>query len=206
MRWNRCPPPLPPYRLIDVIHNEYIKKKHQWGRVPLSIPTCMENLKVFKRIMTRNGILDHRGDWWLSEGSALGAYRERRLLPWDDDVDVCLREKHITKFFQTIWPQLMRAGFKHVHSHPYYYVSLIRKGEKLDIGFLMESKPQQICGAGHVYCSQLVPCIFPTKPVVLSSYHETYYVPGKECYYILLYGKDWRRPQFNVTDVNAVDY
>ena len=198
IRWNGCPPPLPPYRLCDVIHNEYLKKKHQWFRVPLNIAVCLDNLAVFKRIMHKVGIRDDHQEWWLSEGTALGCFRDKQLLAWDDDVDVYVEGSKLDVFFDRAWPKLKRAGFHHVHSHPYYYVSLVRNGEKLDVGFLIDSPDHKtMCGAGHVPCSKLRPLIFPTIPIQLGS--ATYYVPGNVGYYEMLYGKDWYVPQFNVS-------
>ena len=195
-RWNGCADPLPPYRLCDVLYNEYIKKKHQWFQVPLNVDVCLDNLAVFKRIMHEVDIRDDHQEWWLSEGTALGCFREGRILPWDDDVDVYVEGSKLGVFFNRAWPKLKRAGFIHVHSHPYYYVSLVRNGEKLDVGFLVDDS-STMCGAGHVPCSKLRPLIFPTLPIQLGS--AIYYVPGNVGYYEMLYGKDWYVPQFNVS-------
>ena len=43
----------------------------------------------------------HHIDYWLEGGTLLGVIRENRLLPWDNDLDISIKEE--------AWPQLEKA-------------------------------------------------------------------------------------------------
>lgn len=58
----------------------------------LSKRKCLEVLNVFVDLCERNGIT-----YWLDGGTLLGAIRHGGMIPWDDDIDVCLPEKDYIK-------------------------------------------------------------------------------------------------------------
>ena len=49
-------------------------------------------LKGFDKICSQNNI-----DYWISSGTLLGAVRHEGFIPWDDDVDVCMRRDDYLK-------------------------------------------------------------------------------------------------------------
>lgn len=48
----------------------------------------MEVLEVVDEICQRNG-LQYFADW----GTLLGAIRHQGFIPWDDDIDICMKRK-----------------------------------------------------------------------------------------------------------------
>src|SRR5690554_4573032 len=53
---------------------------------------CLEVLNVFVDLCERNNLT-----YWLDGGSLLGAIRHEGMIPWDDDIDVCLPEEDYVK-------------------------------------------------------------------------------------------------------------
>lgn len=52
-------------------------------------------LRYFDKICKENKI-----QYFLFAGSLLGAVREKNLIPWDDDIDVCIKSEDIDRFLQ----------------------------------------------------------------------------------------------------------
>lgn len=65
----------------------------------------MEVLKVVIDICDRNG-LRYYADW----GTLLGAVRHKGFIPWDDDIDICLKRKDFRKLI-AILPKELPEGF-----------------------------------------------------------------------------------------------
>lgn len=45
---------------------------------------------------------DHNIPYWLNAGSALGAYREKGFIPWDDDADIAMMRDDFERFIQVM--------------------------------------------------------------------------------------------------------
>ena len=185
VRWQGAPP-LPPYRLSHALYNEYLKKKHQYGRRPLDVRVCHDNLRDLVRIFRDTGITE----WWVAEGSALGLYREQRLLPWDDDVDLTVDEVHMRQFFAETYPRLQQAGFLHVlNGRKTTLLCLARGGEKVDVGFFTREK---ICNEGYMPGQILARHVAERQMARVAEFEVP--IPSQESYYVALYGADWRTP------------
>lgn len=59
--------------------------------------TCLELLTTFDEICRENDIV-----YWLDGGTALGAYRHKGFIPWDDDVDICVFAEDFQKVKQLL--------------------------------------------------------------------------------------------------------
>jgi len=63
-------------------------------------------LRDVTKILKENNIT-----YWLDFGTLLGAVRENRLLPWDNDLDISIREKDSQKL-REILPQIKQIGYR----------------------------------------------------------------------------------------------
>lgn len=79
----------------------------------------LEGLKEIDRICRKHGI-----EYMLSWGSAIGAIRHQGFIPWDDDIDVCMKWNDYLKFKEVCKTELdSRYFYQDWESDPYYYSS-----------------------------------------------------------------------------------
>jgi len=65
----------------------------------------VENLKDFKEIFDNFGI-----KFWLDWGTLLGAVRDKKIIPWDEDMDLGVRSDNYKKIILT-FPEFKEKGF-----------------------------------------------------------------------------------------------
>ncbi|MEG2347722.1 MAG: LicD family protein [Cetobacterium sp.] len=79
---------------------------------------ALEILKQFDYVCRKNGI-----DYWITDGTLLGAIRHGGFIPWDDDIDVCVNKNDMSKLERILDNEL-----------PYYLYFTnedVNKGKKL---------------------------------------------------------------------------
>jgi len=179
-----------PYSLKNNIKNELIKKKHTIFNVPLNINICKENLEIIASILNQCNLM-----FWLSEGTALGAVRNKNFITYDDDVDLGMWYSDFNKFRRLALPIIRKNGFtvdqvKMSNS----YVTISRKGEKIDIDFTDYNIECAACGTSNANCKN---CNILIDKLSNMSYlmflGKSYLCPGIE-YLEYLYGPNWRTP------------
>ncbi|MBU0994518.1 MAG: LicD family protein [Proteobacteria bacterium] len=71
------------------------------------------NLKKALKLLDRvTGCLDKsQVSYWLEGGTLLGVVRENRLLPWDNDLDISVKENDYEKLIQCI-PKIKKLGYR----------------------------------------------------------------------------------------------
>jgi lipopolysaccharide cholinephosphotransferase len=74
-----------------------ISKVDSSKALELSKKKCLEVLNVFVDLCEK-----HEITYWLDGGTLLGAIRHGGMIPWDDDIDVCLPEKDYIKALDII--------------------------------------------------------------------------------------------------------
>lgn len=155
----------------------------------MDVKVAQDNLFVFDDVMKSVGIT-----YWLSEGTALGAIRNKGFIPGDDDVDTAMEYKYREKFINEALPLLEKNGFE--LSLTFYnknFFGFMRNGEKLDVDILQKGSECVSCKTIHAKC-KLCDEIFPyLKFQRIQFLGRTFLVPGEE-YLEYLYGKDWRIP------------
>jgi hypothetical protein len=179
---------LPRTKLGHELESHYAKGRHIYLAEPLDVEQCLDNLLLVKKVFDQVGIRR----WFLSEGSALGMYRDRHLLPFDDDLDLCMDGDSLPLFLSHAFPLLMEQGFVHVHNNARSpMICLMRGGEKVDISFLVPGK----IFSNDFLCDKIIPLVQELRPIEVRG--ETVNIPAQEAYYRHLYGSDWRIPQRN---------
>jgi hypothetical protein len=107
-----------------------------------TIPTTDESLPcmdaettglIYDLMMKVDRILKKHGlSYWAAYGTLLGAMRHKGLIPWDDDLDICMYEDDMQKF-QSLHEDLAKEGLM-VTVHPRSFLKVFPiHGEKIKI-------------------------------------------------------------------------
>ena len=179
-----------PFSLKNQIKNSLIKEKHKILNVPLNLDICKENLELISSILNQNNLI-----FWLSEGTALGAIRDNNFIIYDDDVDIGMWYSDFDRFKKLALPLLIKNGFtcdqvKMSNS----YVTISRKGEKIDIdftGYDIECAACLTTNANCKNCNILIDKLSNMSYIMFLG--KSYLCPGIE-YLEYLYGPTWQTP------------
>ena len=180
------------YSGFSFITSNYIKYKHTVRNEPLNQEIAKENLLLFNDSMNKAQI-----PYWLSEGTALGAVRDKSFIPWDDDTDVSFMYKHYSNFLDNVLPELKANGFVVGGvGHGGNFIVIHRKGEKIDIDIV---KKDGDCVAGITRknnysrdCNIILKNLGGMRTIDFLG--TKFNVPGDD-YLSALYSDTWRTPQ-----------
>lgn len=150
-----------------------------------------KNLLEFDDVMKMYGI-----QYWLSEGTALGAIRDGALIEWDDDVDTGMMESQRERFIKFARPELLRRGFHAVVVHNGgYFFGFIKDGEMIDVDIVRRGGRCVACktkNARCITCDELIPHLQGIHSIEFLG--RDFFVPGED-YLEYLYGHDWNVPK-----------
>ena len=104
---------------------------------------AIETLGKIKKILDK-----HKINYWLDEGTLLGAVREKKLIEWDHDIDLAIWYENITKI-TSIVRELQKVGVEVCFFEGKKHVKLIEKGYEIDIN-LYHLKDGQATRMWHV--------------------------------------------------------
>lgn len=143
-----------------------------------------ENLLLFKKIVDSYHI-----SFGLIAGTLLGAVREHDFIEHDEDIDLFLKEEDKRHLFD-ILPQLLDNDFEIARYDRRGLISIIRKGEYIDLYFFSEyGNDIRICSG---WC---IPACFLTELTELSFQDALFKVPKNYIAYLEFeYGESWHIP------------
>lgn len=143
-----------------------------------------ENLKILKNVLGECGV-----EFQLAFGSLLGAVREHDFIDHDEDIDLAFLDEDRDKVLAAM-PRLYDAGFKVCRYDRRDLVSIMRKGEYIDLYFYRPyGDGLRICSGSLLIENHLV------NSTTLDFKGDTYNIPARwEEYLVGVYGKDWRTP------------
>jgi len=194
------------------------------GKIQLRGKYLCKALKILKYVTSQ--LEQNDIPYWLEAGTLLGIIRENRLLPWDNDIDISIREKDLSKLL-TILPKFRRRGYiirvrkyleddfplekgkvrmVKIHNRK----RIFEKGDlALDIFVKTQYEDQYLWGVGiKRYTKKSVPVRFYDELSTIRFEGKEYSIPKlTEEYLTYRYG-DWRTPvkkwDFSKDDLSIV--
>lgn len=145
-----------------------------------------ENLLLFKDIC-----ISHQLPFILFFGTLLGAVREHDFITHDEDIDLAMMKRDMPRFLSILF-ELRKYGFEMIRYEERGFLSIMRKGEYIDIYFYEEYPAQP----NLYYCCR---DIFPKEildNLIDYPFLGTYFkAPEKyEKYLEFYFGDNWQTP------------
>lgn len=88
---------------------------------------AVETLRKIKKILDK-----HKINYWLDEGTLLGAVREKKLIEWDYDIDLSIWYKDLEKI-TPLFDEISDTGVEVCFFEGKKHIDLVDKGYKIDI-------------------------------------------------------------------------
>jgi phosphorylcholine metabolism protein LicD len=81
---------------------EFQQKKKQWVH-------HRDNKKLYRMMQRINDALQElKIPYWITGGTLLGAVRHSGVIPWDDDLDICVMQDRLSKLKRRASQQVFR--------------------------------------------------------------------------------------------------
>lgn len=89
----------------------------------------------------------HKIEYWLIAGTLLGAVRHKGFIPWDDDIDICVKQEDLKNLTEILINELpSQFAVQNENQDPNYYIQSVLKirdkKSKTDIEFYKPFKEQ----------------------------------------------------------------
>ena len=164
---------------LELIYKTWIKFKNY---NKFNKKAAYKILEDVSRLLKENNIF-----FWLSEGTALGVFRDNDLIDHDDDVDISFRSEYFNTFKNKVIPELKNLGYTICNTSSVYIV--YNDDITLDIDVLFKN------GMSIAKYWQPVKELEPhIKDFYIKEFRGFKYNLPKESYYEYIYGKDYMIP------------
>jgi phosphorylcholine metabolism protein LicD len=104
---------------------------------------AVESLRKVKKILDK-----HKINYWLDEGTLLGAVREKKLIEWDHDIDIAIWFRDVSEIIP-LYKELQQIGVEFCYFEGKKHIKLMEKGNEIDIN-LYHLKNGQATRMWHV--------------------------------------------------------
>ena len=158
---------------------------------PLDPAFAAQRLKEVKSIFDELGVF-----FWLGSGTCLGAVREGRFIPWDDEMDTAsvigMHGLTVETLDRVAEAFRERGFYYHVdHNFRYSSFSFIKDGVRVDW-----TCHRIVDGKAYLFPGIELPLSLFENPTEIEFIGETFRVPNPpEEYLRLKYGPEWRTPK-----------
>lgn len=160
------------------MHNDILRKLQL---------TQVEMLKEIRRVCEKLNI-----QYFLIDGTLLGAVRHKGFIPWDDDLDIAMTRPEYEKFVKFAPNELSTEYFlQNWHSDPAYalpYSKLLMNGTKLiesvtdgtnvRSGIFVDIFPFDHCGSKKDMKPKMIPYLIWTKTLLMKSGYKVWNANG----------------------------
>ncbi len=147
---------------------------------------AFENLLLLKKICEEDNIF-----FLLYYGTLLGAIREKDFITHDEDIDLAFKKEDMPIFLNLLF-KLRNSGFEVARYERRGFMSIIRKGEYIDLYFF-DIYPQN---NNWRYCARdIFPKDFIEETKKINFKGELFYTCANPIKFLeFYYGKNWKTP------------
>jgi hypothetical protein len=136
--------------------------------------------------------------YWLSEGTALGMFRDGALIKGDDDIDIAVRHEHREGLLRRGIPELRALGFEPIWiRNEGLFVELHHPALGISVDIDIVSEDQRCLTVQGAKYGSFIPCRGVSKIAetlaTRSALGREFRLPAMP-YYERLYGPTWRTP------------
>jgi len=180
-------------QICDLSHEEWVVFKSKNRKKLLNVyPHFNFSARLDVMIKIKEILEKEKINLFLSNGTLLGAYREKDFIPWDNDVDMDVLAEEFEIKYDRVKEELISAGYivRGIKRYPDTKINVYHMGEKVGILSLYLDKVQDIRYRG--------PYVWPNKMYTES---EKIMFKGAEFnapklldYMLHQYGEDWKIP------------